>query len=340
MRGLPALLVAALLGAGAARLLDAPRAAQAQPGPLGDLSEAAERARAGVVHVHTSLSRARDVPASDDQSAPNEFMGSGFVWRADGWILTNRHVVDGAREILVHLEGRGWLRAVTQGVDAVADVALLRVEASGLAALPVGDPRSLRIGQPVLAVGSPYRLPRTFTAGIVSGLDRSDVVNPTGYEDYIQTDAAINLGNSGGPLLDAGGRVVGMSTAILSRSGGNQGIGFAVPIDVVVAAAEQLRTTGRVVRPSLGCVVRSLTPSEGVQVPGGLGLVVTRFTEDSPARRAGLREGDVILRADGRATPARGVLLRTVWAKAGQPVTLEVRRGGQDMPVSVTPVIR
>jgi S1-C subfamily serine protease len=219
-------------------------------------------------------------------------------------------------------------------------VALLRVEASGLPTLAVGNARALRKGQWVLAAGSPYRLPRTFTAGIVSGLERSDVVNPTGYEDYIQTDAAINLGNSGGPLMDAHGRVVGMTTAILSRSGGNQGIGFAVPIDVVVAVAEQLRQRGSVQRPTLGVVVRTTTPREGLGIPGGEGMVVTRFADESSGRRAGLREGDVILRADGTPTGSRGALLRTVWAKGGQPVTLEVLRGGQVLAVAVQPLMR
>lgn len=316
--------------------------AQAQPatGPMPSFADMVARAEPAIVYIHTYLSRARDVPASDDRGPLDEFLGSGFVWQPDGWILTNRHVVDGAREILCHLEGRGWFPAGVRGVDPVADVALLKIEAVGLPTLPLGNPRALRKGEWVVAAGSPYRLPRTFTAGIVSGLERSDVVNPTGYEDYIQTDAAINLGNSGGPLLDAYGRVVGLNTAILSRSGGNQGIGFAVPIDVVAAAAEQLRSRGSVVRPTLGAVVRPLSPREGLSVPGGLGLLVTRFADESPARRAGVREGDVILRANGVPTPSRGILLRTVWATSGQSMTVEVWRGGQLVPLSVQPTLR
>ena len=336
-----ALVAAVLLGGIALREHVQGRVADAEPvGAMPDFSDMVARAEPAVVYIHTYLSRTRDVPASDDRGALDEFLGSGFVWQSDGWIVTNRHVVDGAREILCHVDGRGWFPATTRGVDPVADVALIKIEATGLPTLPVGNPRALKRGQWVVAAGSPYRLPRTFTAGIVSGLERSDVVNPTGYEDYIQTDAAINLGNSGGPLLDAWGRVVGLNTAILSRSGGNQGIGFAVPIDVVVAAAEQLRTRGSVTRPTLGAVVRPLTPREGVGVPGGMGLLVTRFADESPARRGGLREGDVVLRVNGIPTPSRGVMLRAVWASAGQPVTLDVLRGREMAQVVVQPIVR
>ena len=214
----------------------------------------------------------------------------------------------------------------------MVDVALLKIDAGGLLPLPIGNPRVVRRGQWVLAAGSPYRLPRSFSVGIVSGLERSDVVNPNGYEDYIQTDAAINIGSSGGPLLDANGRVIGLNTAILSRSGGNQGIAFAVPIDVVIETAIQLRARGTVVRPTLGVVVRAASPLESLGLPGGGGLYVTRFATESPARRAGLKEGDVILSVDGLPTPSRGPLLRTIWAKkAGTVVALEFVRGTQRM---------
>jgi serine protease Do len=303
-----------------------------------DFAGICDRVEPGVVHVHTYLSRARDVPEPDDRSSPDDFFGSGFVWSPDGWVVTNRHVVDGARDILVLVKGVGWLPARVQGTDAVVDVALLKVQGAGLPALALGNPRALRVGQWVLSAGSPYRLPRSFSVGIVSGLDRCDVVNPTGYEDYIQTDAAINLGSSGGPLFDGTGRVVGLNTAILSRSGGNQGIGFAVPIDVVAQVVEQLKARGTVLRPTLGVLVRSLTPREGASVPGGEGLLVTRFAEESPARRAGLAVGDVILRVDGVRTPGRGALLRTVWAKRqGMTVTLDILRAGQ--PATVTPTL-
>jgi serine protease Do len=215
---------------------------------------------------------------------------------------------------------------------------VLKIDATGLVPVAVGRPRALRVGQWLLAAGSPYRLGRSFSVGIVCGLDRSEVgVNPDGYEEFIQTDAAVNLGNSGGPLLDAGGRVVGMNTAILSRTGGNQGVAFAVPIDVVGQAVEQIRTTGRVVRTTLGATVRSVAPENAVSLPGGGGVEVVRFADDSPARRAGLRAGDVILAVDGRQTKSRGALQRLVWERsAGSSTVLRIRRGAELLDATVT----
>ena len=315
----------------------------AEPNSSGppDFAAVVERALPGVVHVHNYLARVRDVPEPGEHSANDDNVGSGFVWSADGWILTNRHVTEGAKQILVEIEGRGWFPAVERGSDPMVDVALLKIDADGLVPLPIGSPRTVRRGQWVLAAGSPYRLPRSFSVGIVSGLERSDVVNPNGYEDYIQTDAAINIGSSGGPLLDAGGRVIGLNTAILSRSGGNQGIAFAVPIDVVLQAAEQLRARGTIVRSTLGVVVRAASPLESLRLPGGGGLYVTRFATESPARKAGLEEGDVILTVDGVATPSRGPLLRTIWTKrGGTVVALEFLRGNQRLVSKATLIER
>src|SRR5262249_41986726 len=152
--------------------------------------------------------------------------------------------------------------------------------------------------------------------------------NPGGFEDFIQTDAAANVGSSGGPLLDASGRVVGLVTAILSRTGGFQGVSLAVPIDVVMATAQALRDTGHVVRPSIGLRLRAAAPLRAIRLPGGAGLEVTEFGDDSSARRAGLRRGDVVLSVDGVPTPTRGILQRLVWSKRrGDTVTLRVQRG-------------
>ncbi len=321
-----------VVGLGAGAVLRGGAKVDAEPGPGSppDFVSVVERSLPGVVHVHNYLARVRDVPEPGERSAGDDNVGSGFVWSADGWILTNRHVTEGAKQILVEIEGRGWFPAVERGSDPMVDVALLKIEAGGLVPLPIGNPRFARRGQWVLAGGSPYRLPRSFSVGIISGLERSDVVNPNGYEDYIQTDAAINIGSSGGPLMDANGRVIGLNTAILSRSGGNQGIAFAVPIDVVIEAAIQLRARGTIVRPTLGIVVRAASPLESLGLPGGGGLYVTRFATESPARKAGLQEGDVILSVDGLPTPSRGPLLRTIWAKkAGAVVALEFLRGGK-----------
>jgi serine protease Do len=333
------LALAAALGAAMALAVGGPArpAAGGDAGALPDFVSVAARARPGVVHVVNYLSRERDVPDPGDPDSKNDNVGSGFVWTTDGWIVTNSHVTAGARTTLVHVEGRGWFPAALRGTDKVADVALLKIDAQGLVPLPVGDPASLRVGQWVLAGGSPNRLERSFTHGIVAGLSRSDTgANPGGFEDFIQTDAAANVGSSGGPLLDASGRVVGLVTAILSRTGGFQGVSLAVPIDVVLAAAEQLRARGTVVRPTIGVRLRAADPLRAIGLPGGAGLEVTDFAEESSGRRAGLRRGDVILSLDGVATPTRGTLQRLLWSRArGASVTLRLWRGDHAEDVSV-----
>jgi serine protease Do len=296
-----------------------PVAAAAPPAPVAGFSDVIARADPGVVTITTRLERPRAVDGGDGAS-PFGAPGGGFVYSSDGLIVTSKHMIDGARVIYVDVFQRGRFEARVLAVDAAVDVALLRIDVQGLVPLPIGDPHALKVGDWVLAVGNPWNLSRSWSLGIVSGLHRDPQIFE-GYEDFVQTDAAINVGNSGGPLLDAAGRVVGVSTAILSRSGGNQGVAFAFPIDVVVQAVDQLRTTGRVRRASLGVVVRTL--------PGEVGLQVVRFAEDSPAKRAGLREGDVILKVDDVRVASKAVLQRAVWDKpAGARVRLEVWREG------------
>lgn len=341
MRRLPPIVLAGLLGAVLARAAPAlvPSVeADAPPSGPTDFSAVAARVEPGVVHIVNYLQVPRAVPDPGEPAAEGDTMGAGFVWQADGWILTNRHVTAGSKRILVEVKDRGWFPARLVGTDPVVDVAVLKIDATGLSPVAIGDPRSLKVGQWVVAGGSPYRLARSMSVGVVSGLSRSEVgVNPEGYEDFVQTDAAINLGNSGGPLFDASGRVVGMNTAILSRTTGNQGIAFATPIDVVIRAAEMLKSTGRVVRTTIGAVVRAVPPEASSGLPGGGGVEVTRLLDDSPARRAGLRPGDVILSADGAPTRSRGALQRAVWSKAGGarlPVTLW--RSGEVLEATVT----
>lgn len=340
MRSVPLALGCLVLGALLARALSGGAPAQADPsaGAAPDFSAVVARAEGAVVHVQSYLARPRLVPEPDDRGSGDDAIGAGFVYGSDGWIVTNRHVPSGSAGLYVHVLGRGWFEARLVGSDPVVDVAVLKIDAQGLPTLPVGNPRALRKGQWVLAAGSPYRLSRSFSVGIVSGLERSDVGTPVPYEDFIQTDAAINLGSSGGPLLDAHGQVVGVTTAILSRSGGNQGIGFAVPIDVIVPVVEALRQGRPLSRPSIGAFVRDLAAREAIAVPGGAGQLVTRFTDDSAARRAGLEAGDVVLRVDGTPTPSRGVLLRAIWSKpVGSTVSLDVWRRGQTLTIPVRP---
>jgi S1-C subfamily serine protease len=343
MRRLAPLAVAVLAGALLARVAGPGATSVAAESPSGppDFTAVVARAEPGVVHVVNYLGVPRAVPEPGEPAPESDNVGSGFVWTSDGWIVTNRHVTAGARRILVEIHGRGWFPARLVGTDRVADVAVLKIEATGLVPVVAGSPRALRVGQWLLAAGSPYRLGRSFSVGIVCGLDRSEVgVNPDGYEEFIQTDAAVNLGNSGGPLLDATGRVVGMNTAILSRTGGNQGVAFAVPIDVVSTAVEQIRKTGHVVRTTLGATVRSVAPENAVSLPGGGGVEVVRFAEESPARRGGLKPGDVILAVDGRATKSRGALQRLVWERpAGSQSVLRIRRGAELLDATVTLVL-
>jgi len=331
MRRLLPLPLAAVLGFLGAQVLPpgGPPRASAEPATPPAASDGfapvVERAEASVVTITTRLERPRAVSGTDDAS-PLGHPGGGFVYSSDGLIVTAKHMVDGARVIFVDVPGQGRLEAQLVGTDAQVDLALLRVPATGLVPMPIGDPNALRVGAWLLAAGNPHGLGRSWSAGIVSALHRDANVFPEGYEDFIQTDAAVNVGNSGGPVLDASGRVVGLATALLSRTGGFQGIGLAMPIDVVVASVEQLRATGRVRRASIGVVVRTL--------PGSVGLQVVRFLEDSPAKRAGLREGDVLLRVDDQRLTTKASLQRAVWPKpAGSRVRLEAWRDGRPFVV-------
>jgi serine protease Do len=340
MRTFPLVLAAAIGGGIALQLSPSAPVARAAPdGALADFSDVCARTAPGVVGILNYLERPRDVPDPGDASNNNENVGSGFVWSADGWIVTNYHVTAGARTTLVEIAGRGWVEARRAGADKTVDVALLKVDVQGrpLTPLPIGDPRALRVGQWVLAAGMPNRLPRSFSLGIVSGLERSDTgANPSGYEDFIQSDAAINLGGSGGPLLDAAGRVVGLNTAILSRTGGFQGVSLSVPIDVVMETAQMLKAGGDAVRPGIGVRVRAADPLQAMRLPGGAGLVVTEFLDESSAKRAGIQRGDVILAVDGRPTPGRGALQHALWSRPrGSSVTLRIARGAQVLDVPV-----
>jgi serine protease Do len=320
-RTLPLVLV--FLAGWASSRLGRPRDAGAAGAP--GFAEVVAQAEPGVVHVTTLLGPGEERRSRDDA------VGSGFVVDAEGLVVTNRHVLRGAKKVMVGVKGRGTLEAEVVGYDEATDVALLRVPARGLVPLRPGDPRSLRVGQWVLAAGSPYHLERSWSVGIVSGLHRSQVgVNPKGYEDYIQTDAAANLGNSGGPLLDESGEVVGMVTAILSRAGGHQGVTLVTPIDVVMEAAARLRGGGAE-RPSLGVVVR-----EADARSGAAGLEVSRFHPGSPAAAAGLRAGDVIVALDGAPIARTADLQRIVWSRPpGTTFLLAFLRAGARMEARV-----
>src|SRR5262245_40534493 len=213
-------------------------------------------------------------------------MGSGFIINANGHIITNNHVVDGATEIMVKLSDGRELAGKVIGRDPKTDLALLKVEASGLPTIALGDSAELKVGEPVMAIGNPFGLEQTVTTGIVSATGR--VIGQGPYDDFIQTDASINPGNSGGPLINARGQAIGINAAIFSQHGGSVGIGFAIPSNQAKTVVTQLAETGRVSRSFLGVAIQPLTPdlAKGFGLPEAKGALVASVTDDSPAMKA------------------------------------------------------
>ncbi|MEM8756363.1 MAG: trypsin-like peptidase domain-containing protein [Planctomycetota bacterium] len=269
--------------------------------------------------------------------------GSGVIVSADGLILTNNHVIEGAEELEVQLTDGRAFDAEILGADPETDIAVLRIEADGLRPAPLGDSDALKVGDWVLALGSPFGLSNTVTAGIVSAVGRDNVFggqrpgrSPAGgrsggvqYEEFIQTDAAINPGNSGGPLVNLAGEVVGINTAIFSRSGGNIGLSFAVPTAIAERVMRTIVDDGRVARGWLGVTLEDLTPDDEGFMGIARGALVTSVLPASPAQQAGFREGDVILAADGRDAENSRRLINTI-ALTGpdRPVEFLVVRDG------------
>lgn len=261
-------------------------------------------------------------------------VGSGVIVDADlGYVLTNHHVVVGADTIRVTLRDGRELDAELVGSDSGTDIAVLRIPAEDLVGLPLGDSERLRVGDFVVAVGNPFGIGQTVTAGIVSALGRAGV-NPQGYEDFIQTDASINPGNSGGALATLDGRLVGINTAIVSRTGGNIGIGFAVPIDMAQAVMDQIIEYGEVRRGQLGVTIRDLTAdlAQALGVPVERGAVVIEVVQGSAAEEIGLSPGDVITVVDGMAVEgSRDLRNRIGTLRPGEEVELTVQRGVEVM---------
>lgn len=253
-------------------------------------------------------------------------VGSGFVLEADGYIVTNHHVIAGATKLRVTMTDGRKLEGKVVGQDPSTDLALVKVEAKGLPTLPLTDPATLRVGERVIAIGSPLGLQHTVTAGILSAVNRDVQVNPR--VGFLQTDAPINPGNSGGPLLNLKGEVIGVNTAV-ARDG--QGIGFAIPVTTLKQVLPQLKAKGRVERAWLGVGVRDL-PEERNKMffPVEKGAVVTQVTEGSPAAKAGLAPGDVILEVQGKAIGSAAELIWSISNRSkGDKVTLLVMREGQ-----------
>ncbi|EZQ13740.1 serine endoprotease DegQ [Halopseudomonas bauzanensis] len=273
------------------------------------------------------------------QQRPRMSAGSGVIVDADkGYILTNHHVVDGASEIAVTLKDRRRFTAELVGSDKTTDIALLRVDASNLTALRLGDPSRLRVGDSVVAIGNPFGLGQTVTSGIVSALSRSGL-NVEGYEDFIQTDASINPGNSGGALVTADGQLVGINTAIIAPAGGNVGIGFAVPIDMASAVMTQLIEHGEVRRGRIGVSIQDLTPdlAEALGIDASFGAVVASVEDGSPAEQAGIQAGDIIVAVDGREISGSADLRNRIGlSPAGSRVEIVYLRDGVRQTVAMT----
>ena len=265
-------------------------------------------------------------------------MGSGFIISADGYVLTNHHVIDGASEVKVKLSDRREYTATVVGSDAQYDVALLKLDARDLPALAIGDSHRLKPGQWVVAIGSPFGLDHSVTAGIVSAVGRSTSAEQR-YVPFIQTDVAINQGNSGGPLLDVSGQVVGINSQIFSASGGYMGISFAIPIDLAMSAVEQIRSSGKVSRGSLGVAVGAVSSEmvQGFGLPDSRGALVNEVVPGSAAAKAGLEAGDVIRAVNGTAVESASDLPPRIGLLApGSKVELEVLREGRPRKLSAT----
>lgn len=267
---------------------------------------------------------------------PARGAGSGFIVSNDGYILTNAHVVRGAEEVEVKLIDKRKFSAKVIGADSRTDVAVIKITAANLPTVKLGDPNKLRVGEAVAAIGSPFGFENSVTAGIVSAKGRS--LPSENYVPYIQTDVPINPGNSGGPLFNMRGEVVGINSQIYSRSGGYQGVSFAIPIDVAMEVADQLKGSGKVLRGWLGVGIQEVTAdladSFGLDRPRG--ALVAQVQDDSPASRAGLQASDVILSFNGRPVENAGDLPRMVgMAKPGTKIPLQVWRKGRTQELQV-----
>ncbi|MHB1215560.1 MAG: DegQ family serine endoprotease [Thiobacillus sp.] len=264
------------------------------------------------------------------QEIPARGAGSGFIVSKDGYILTNAHVVSGADEVEVKLIDKRTFSAKVIGADSRTDVAVIKITANNLPVVKLGDPAKLRVGEAVAAIGSPFGFENSVTAGIVSAKGRQ--LPSESYVPYIQTDVAINPGNSGGPLFNMNGEVVGINSQIYSRSGGYQGVSFAIPIDVAMDVAGQLRASGKVLRGWLGVVIQEVTAdlAESFGMDRPRGALIAQVQADSPAARAGLQAADVIIMFDGKPVEDAGDLPRMVgMAKPGARIALQVWRKGR-----------
>jgi serine protease Do len=328
--------------------------ASAQTKELPDFTDLVEKQGPAVVNISTTqivqnMQGIPNIPEDDPfyeffkrfapqipRNQETQSLGSGFIISADGYIMTNAHVVDHADKITVRLTDKREFRAKVIGVDRRTDVALLKIDATGLPKITVGDSDKLKVGEWVVAIGSPFGFDNSVTAGIVSAKGRS--LPQDNFVPFIQTDVAINPGNSGGPLFNMNEEVVGINSQIYTRSGGSMGLSFAIPIDVAMQVADQLRTTGKVTRGRIGVTIQELTrelaESFGLSKPNG--ALVSNVEKKGPADKAGIEVSDVILKFDGKQVNSSSDLPRMVAAvKPGTKVVVELWRKGKSKLVTV-----
>ncbi|HEY2083360.1 MAG TPA: DegQ family serine endoprotease [Verrucomicrobiae bacterium] len=265
-------------------------------------------------------------------------LGSGVIVTKDGYIMTNNHVVDGAKEVKVTLQDGREFTAKVIGRDPKSDIAVVKIDAKDLPTVPLADSEKVEIGDVVLAIGNPFGIGQTVTSGIVSAKDRGNM-GIEDYEDFIQTDAAINPGNSGGALVDINGRLIGINTAILSRSGGNQGVGFAIPSDLARTVMESLVKNGHVTRGYLGVEIQNVTPdlADEFKLKDNKGALISDVVHGSPADKAGLKDGDVVTEFNGHPViDSRRLQLSVAETAPGTTVHMQVLRDGDKKAIDVT----
>ena len=330
---------------------------QGKPGeqvgkPASSYSLAAKRAMPSVVNIFTSKEvKLPRHPFMDDplfrrffgdqydaETQRSSSLGSGVIVGTDGYILTNHHVVEAADEIEVALNDGRQARAQTVGSDPETDLAVLKVELKNLPAITFGRPEQVNVGDVVLAIGNPFGVGQTVTMGIVSATGRSHLGINT-FENFIQTDAAINPGNSGGALIDVGGNLIGVNTAIYSRNGTSMGIGFAIPVSIARQVMDQIIATGSVTRGWIGVEVQDITPelAESFKLSNTRGVLIAGIVRGGPADRAGVKPGDILVEVDGKPIADSSAMLNLVaGAQPGKPAALKLIRNGASLSMKVT----
>jgi serine protease Do len=348
----------ALLGAAATAAADAPPDA-ASPALLraaDDFTRVAEQADAWVVNISTTQTIHQRIPSfwedfygSDPadggvRTFQRHSLGSGFILTADGEIITNAHVVEGADEVTVRLKDGTESKAQVLGEDANVDLALLKIKPSKpLTPATLGDSDQVRVGQWAIAIGNPFGFDHSLTVGVISAKERTNIFQGEGaakYQNYLQTDASINHGNSGGPLCDIQGRVIGMNTAISTPNDGSIGIGFAIPINFIKRSVPDLRRAGKVVAPKLGFFTQDLDErlAQALKLDKAYGVLVTDVAEGGAAEKGGLKRGDVILQLNDKETPNSADLRTRIYeADPGKPMALSLWRDGAATTLTLTP---